>query len=52
MCDWLNLFYGYDTIAVDKVDGCGLSKHSTLCMPDKEDEVDAILAIEREFKKG
>ena len=29
MCDWLNLFYGYDTIAIDKVDEHGLS--NTAC---------------------
>ena len=31
--------------AIDKVDECGLS-NNTLCTPGKEDEYDAVLAIE------
>ena len=47
MCDWLSLFYSYNTIAIDKVDEHGLSNtvyHRS--MPGKEDKVDAVLAIE------
>ena len=44
MCDWLNLFYGYNTIAIDKVDGRGLINTAHR---GKEDKVDTILAIER-----
>ena len=44
MCDWLSLSYGYDTITINKVDGCGLSITN---MPGKEDEVDTVLVIEK-----
>ena len=36
MCDWLNLFYGYDAIAVDKMDGHGLSYTACLAHLAKE----------------
>ena len=32
-------------LVIDKVDGCGLSNNA-LCTTGKEDEVDAVLAIE------
>ena len=48
MCDWLNLFYSYDTIAVDKVDECGLSNIACRTHLAKKTKIDAILAIEGE----
>ena len=42
------MLYSHDTIAVDKVDGHGLSNIcNVLYMPGKEGGVDAVLAIER-----
>ena len=36
MCDWLNLFYDYDTISFDKVDGRGYSNTACLaCLAEK-----------------
>ena len=46
-CDWLNLLYSFQFLAVNEVDGCGFGNtDSTSCTPGKEDKVDTVQAIE------
>ena len=49
MCDWLNRFYSYDTIAINKVGGCGLSNATCHTCPSEGDKVDTALAMEIEI---